>query len=415
MSATKWKPYPKYKETDFEWIPKIPENWNIVPLRYLCKVKTGEKDLIDQNPEGKYPFFVRSPEVRRISTYSYDGEGILTAGDGNIGEIFHYINGKFDYHQRVYLFYNFNGVFPKFLYYFLKANLREVVLAMSAKSTVESIRLPMLTSFPIALPSLEEEQLISEIIQAKECKINLLIENLNRQLELLEAKRSALMIQAVTKGLNPDVMMKDSGLDWVGEVPEHWDMKKVKNLFQLTNEPSATSHGMELLSIYTAIGVRPRKSLEQKGNKATSIDGYWIVKKEDLIVNKLLAWMGAIGRSEYDGVTSPAYDILRPLSNTISEYYHFLFRCGICLPEFKKRSRGIMDMRLRLYFEELGSIEVPCPPPEEQQEIADYIRGLDDKQIKLESTIKRQIELFHEYRVALISAAVTGKINVRGQ
>lgn len=415
MSATKWKPYPKYKETDFEWIPKIPENWNIVPLRYLCKVKTGEKDLIDQNPEGKYPFFVRSPEVRRISTYSYDGEGILTAGDGNIGEIFHYINGKFDYHQRVYLFYNFNGVFPKFLYYFLKANLREVVLAMSAKSTVESIRLPMLTSFPIALPSLEEEQLISEIIQAKECKINLLIENLNRQLELLEAKRSALMIQAVTKGLNPDVMMKDSGLDWVGEVPEHWDMKKVKHLFQLTNEPSATSHGMELLSIYTAIGVRPRKSLEQKGNKATSIDGYWIVKKEDLIVNKLLAWMGAIGRSEYDGVTSPAYDILRPLSNTISEYYHFLFRCGICLPEFKKRSRGIMDMRLRLYFEELGSIEVPCPPPEEQQEIADYIRGLDDKQIKLESTIKRQIELFHEYRVALISAAVTGKINVRGQ
>ena len=99
--------------------------------------------------------------------------------------------------------------------------------------------------------------------------------------------------------------------------------------------------------MYTAIGVRPRKSLEQRGNKATSTDGYWIVQKEDLIVNKLLAWMGAIGRSEYDGVTSPAYDILRPLSNTVTEYYHFLFRCGICLPEFKKRSRGIMEIFLK--------------------------------------------------------------------
>ena len=83
--------------------------------------------------------------------------------------------------------------------------------------------------------------------------------------------------------------MPESGLDWIGRMPKHWETKKVKHLFHLTNEPSGTSHGMELLSIYTAIGVRPRKSLEQKGNKATSTDGYWLVKKEDLIVNKLLA------------------------------------------------------------------------------------------------------------------------------
>jgi type I restriction enzyme S subunit len=96
--------------------------------------------------------------------------------------------------------------------------------------------------------------------------------------------------------------------------------------------------------------VRPRKDLEPKGNKATTSDGYWIVRKGDLIVNKLLAWMGAIGISDYDGVTSPAYDILRKRVPMEARYYDFLFRCGVCLTEFRRRSRGIMDMRLRLYF-----------------------------------------------------------------
>ena len=116
MSASKWKPYSEYQVTPIEWNSMIPKKWKIVPLRYLCKIKTGEKDLIDQNPDGEYPFFVRSPKVERISTYSYDGEGILTAGDGNIGDIFHYVNGKFDYHQRVYLFHEFNNISARVLY-----------------------------------------------------------------------------------------------------------------------------------------------------------------------------------------------------------------------------------------------------------------------------------------------------------
>jgi type I restriction enzyme S subunit len=255
---------------------------------------------------------------------------------------------------------------------------------------------------------------IARFLESGTDAIDELIHALQNMLVKLEEKRSSLLIKAVTKGLNLDVSMKDSGSDWIGEIPEHWNTRKVKHLFQLMNEPSIASHGMELLSVYTAIGVRPRKSLEQKGNKATSTDGYWLVQKEDLVVNKLLAWMGAIGRSEYDGVTSPAYDILRPLKDTVTEYFHFLFRCGICQPEFKKRSRGIMEMRLRLYFEELGSIEVPCPPPKEQQDIADYIRNLDDTQIDLETKLNKQIEMLTEYRTALISAAVTGKIDVRG-
>ena len=87
---------------------------------------------------------------------------------------------------------------------------------------------------------------------------------------------------------------KDSGIDWIGPIPEHWDMLKVKNIFKLVAEPAHSNNNYELLSVYTDIGVKPRKELEEKGNKASTTDGYWKVKKGDFIVNKLLAWMGAI-------------------------------------------------------------------------------------------------------------------------
>ena len=105
---------------------------------------------------------------------------------------------------------------------------------------------------------------------------------------------------------------RDSGVEWVGQVPDHWQMLPTKRFFRLVTEPAPDNNDYELLSIYTDIGVRPRKELEQKGNRASTTDGYWMVKKGDLIVNKLLAWMGAIGMSEYEGCllyTSDAADV----------------------------------------------------------------------------------------------------------
>lgn len=143
--------------------------------------------------------------------------------------------------------------------------------------------------------------------------------------------------------LKPYKDYKNTGLQWLEEIPEHWDMIKTKRLFRLCTEKAPANHGLELLSIYTHIGVKPRKELEERGNKASSTDEYWIVKHGDIIVNKLLAWMGAVGVSHYEGVTSPAYDILRRIRPLNPDFYHYLFRTGIYLREFKSRSRGIMD------------------------------------------------------------------------
>ena len=173
---------------------------------------------------------------------------------------------------------------------------------------------------------------------------------------------------------HPYEAYRASNNEWVDQTPFEWEEKRVKDLFRLVTDKAAVDNDHELLSLYASIGVRPRKDLEARGNKASSTDGYWLVKKGDIVVNKLLAWMGSVGLSEYDGVTSPAYDVLRKTSKLVDvRYFSYLFRTEIAKQIFKRNSRGIMDMRLRLYFDKLGAITVPVPPFSTQQAIATYI------------------------------------------
>ena len=200
---------------------------------------------------------------------------------------------------------------------------------------------------------------------------------------------------------------KESSLEWIARIPTHWQLINTKYLFRLVTEPAPKNNTYELLSIYTDIGVKPRKELEERGNRATTTDGYWLVKKGDFIVNKLLAWMGAIGLSNYEGVTSPAYDILRKIRPLNERFYEYLFRCGLYFTEFKKRSKGIMDVRLRLYFSQFGPIPLVFPPVHEQDQIVAF---LDRKTQKIDELIRakeRKIELLQEYRASLINQAVT--------
>lgn len=200
-------------------------------------------------------------------------------------------------------------------------------------------------------------------------------------------------------------------MEWLGDVPEHWNTKPTKYCFKLITDKAIENNSEVLLSVYTDIGVKPRSELEERGNKASTTDGYWIVKKGDIIVNKLLAWMGAIGLSNYSGVTSPAYDILRIKHNYTPEYYNYLFRNGDMFTEFKRYSRGLMDMRLRLYFSEFGNIKLPVPSIDEQQKIVSF---LNTETARIDNLIAKQeklIELLEEQRKSIISHAVTKGLN----
>lgn len=182
-------------------------------------------------------------------------------------------------------------------------------------------------------------------------------------------------------------------------------------MFQLCTEKAPINNSLELLSIYTHIGVKPRKELEQRGNKASSTDEYWIVKRGDIIVNKLLAWMGAIGVSHYDGVTSPAYDILRGIQPLNSDFYHYLFRTGAYLREFKSRSTGIMEMRLRLYFDKFGQIPLVYPPLPDQTAIVQFLDHCERLVNQAIHSKRRLIKVLNEQKQVIIHQAVTRGLN----
>ena len=178
---------------------EIPEHWEVVKLRYLSDITTGDKDTENREDDAKYPFFVRSQTIERISSYSFDGEAILTAGDGvGVCKVWHYINGKFDYHQRVYMMHNFRKVSGIYLFNFMKENFINEVLKLSAKSTVDSLRRPMFLDFPVAVPPMDEQSSIIDVLINKQKLIDNSIEEIISSIKKLKEYRQSLISEAVT-------------------------------------------------------------------------------------------------------------------------------------------------------------------------------------------------------------------------
>ena len=203
--------------------------------------------------------------------------------------------------------------------------------------------------------------------------------------------------------------MKNSGVEWLGKIPNHWRIRRIKNLFELRNEKNYEAlEDVNLISLYTDKGVVQHSDLtETTGNKAVTADGYKIVKEDDIVVNIIRCWMGAVGRSAYNGVTSPAYDVYKPLHDTNSKYYHYLFRTSQFNGECYRYGRGIMLMRWRTYSTEFRAISVPLPPKDEQERIVEFLdKKLDDVD-RLIGNVQTQIEKLKAYKQSLITEVVT--------
>lgn len=193
------EPHARFKDSGIEWLGEVPEGWEVKRLRYICKIETGEKDTVDAEVDGVYPFFVRSQTVERINSFSKDCEGVLTAGDGvGVGKVFHYVKGKFDFHQRVYLFSQFHSVAGKYFFLFLKEYFWRVAFDGGAKSTVDSLRRPMIADFPIVVPSQSEQTAIATYLGRETAKIDQLIDKVEEAIERLQEYRTALITAAVT-------------------------------------------------------------------------------------------------------------------------------------------------------------------------------------------------------------------------
>ena len=214
------------KPSGVEWLGTIPQHWAVRRLRFIAHIKTGERDTIQARADGAYPFFVRSQKVERIDSYSYDGEAVLTAGDGaGVAKVFHYVDGKFDYHQRVYKFSKFREVLGRYFFYYVQLFLGAEVLKLSAKSTVDSLRLPMLQNFPVVVPPPGEQRAIIAAIEAELGPRDTAIAAARRELSLLREYRTRLIAEVVTGKLDvreaaarlPDVLDEEPAPDALDE------------------------------------------------------------------------------------------------------------------------------------------------------------------------------------------------------
>jgi len=191
-------PNASMKDSGVEWIGMMPEHWQLIRFRFIADITTGNSDTQDANPDGAYPFYVRSPIVERSNDYTFEGPGILMAGDGaGAGRVFHLVDGKYAVHQRVYRFYNFRYVDKELLKYYLENLFSTVMDYGSAKTTVPSVRLPMIQNFQVCVPPLAEQEKMVEIIRKHASSIDKLIDIKEKKIEKLTDYKKSLIYEYV--------------------------------------------------------------------------------------------------------------------------------------------------------------------------------------------------------------------------
>ncbi len=419
--------YDKYKDSGIDWIGEIPEHWNLQRLKYLTDITTGDKDTVNRDDNGEYPFFVRSKKIERISTYSFDGEAILTAGDGDIGKIFHYINGKFDFHQRVYKLSHFTNIKGKFLYYFMQSKFYYEVIRISAKATVDSLRLPMLQNFQTTVPSEKEQNNIIAYLDKQTSNIDQLIAQKEQLLKFYEEEKTTIINQAVTKGTKPDAPMKDSGVEWMGEIPENWNTKKLKYI--ISNLESGVSVNSSDIPIAEGgLGILKTSCVynyvfdpnENKEIWTSEIDrAKTNPRKGEIIISRMNTpeLVGASGYvdKDYNNLFLPDrlwQTVFNPSVEVNSKWLSYILKSIQFRNLLSVTATGTSPSMKNLAQEAFLNISIPWIKKAEQDEIVNYIDSdLERLDSKVEKT-KKLLELLNKYKQSLISEVVTGKVKV---
>ena len=234
-----------------------------------------------------------------------------------------------------------------------------------------------------------------------------------RELQVLTELKQSQIAQVVTKGINPNVPMKDSGISWIGQIPEHWEVCRMKKVFSLSKEKTESEDGT-LLSLSQYTGILPKSETGKTGMfEAESTIGYNVVHKGQFVMNIMLAWNGSYAVSDYEGVISPAYCVFNFNIDCNKKYFHYLLRLSSYAGAFKTMSKGIIESRLRLYPQYFLAFNTFIPPIEEQNQIVAYIESKCQSIDSMISNLESEIAYLKEYKQSLIADAVTGAINVQ--
>jgi len=263
----------------------------------------------------------------------------------------------------------------------------------------------------VALFPPRTQEAIAGFLDRETADIDALIAAKQQLLDLMAEKRRAIVAEAVMRGLDASAPLRPSGIDWLGDIPAHWEVERSRWLFTERDERSQTGEE-EMLTVSHLTGVTPRSEKDVNMFEAESTTGYKLCFAGDLAINTLWAWMGAMGTARVDGIVSPAYNVYTPGARLLPDYVDALVRIPVFAQEVTRYSKGVWSSRLRLYPEGFFETWWPVPPLDEQQQIVEHISTETAKVDRLRTATENSIALLKERRAALIAAAVTGQLEI---
>ena len=429
MQVAEYPRYDRYRDSEADWAGSLPTEWATEKAKWLflraerpvqpddeivtC-FRDGQVTLRSNRRTEGFTNALKEHGYQRI----HKGDLVIHAMDAFAGAI-----GVSDSTGKSTPVYSAciprkpETVNPYFYAYYMRSLAGSGYLVSLAKGIRErstDFRFADFAELVLALPSLDTQNAIVRFLDEKTGKIDAAIALEEQQIALLKERKQIVIQNAVTKGLNPNAPMKDSGVDWIGEIPAHWAMVPLKRLFSEKTERTETGEEV-LLSLRMHEGLVPHDEVSDKPISSAELKGYKKVRRGQMVMNRMRASIGLFGLASSSGLVSPDYAIFDVADVVHPPFFLRLFKTPLLGQRFRDASRGLGTGAagfMRLYTDEFGAISVAMPPLPEQQEI---VKTVDREAGKIEDAIRlkeQQIANFKEYKASLINSAVTGKIKV---
>ncbi|AAM32674.1 MAG: restriction endonuclease subunit S [Methanosarcina sp.] len=419
------KPYPAYKDSGVPWLGEVPEHWKLKRTKTVLRERS-QKGFPDE------PLLAATQTKGVVRKELYENRTVLALKDLHLLKLVRVndfvislrsFQGGIEFaHEQGIISPAYTILYPVeaqnhgFLAWLFKSKpyIENLSLFVTGIREGQNIDYVKLSRSELPLPPFSEQSSIVRYLDHIDRRIRRYIHAKQKFIKLLEEQKQAIIHQSVTHGLDPNVKLKPSGLEWLGDVPEHWEVKPAKWYYHEIDERSSTG-SEELLSVSHITGVTPRSEKNITMFMAESYVGYKLCRENDLVINTMWAWMAALGVAQQTGIVSYSYGVYRPIHKEafLSQYIDLLLRTKPYVAEYICRSTGIHSSRLRLYPEQFLRIPIIRPPIVEQQAILDEIHNKTSELEHAINTSNQEISLLREYRTRLIADVVTGKLDVR--